>query len=325
MNSLPSASETVAVIDVGSHSVKMLVAALPATPEGFPVLIREYSEVTRLASGLQQSQKLSDTSMDHTQLVLETFTNKARLKGASRTVAVATSAVRDARNGREFIRRVRERTGLEIQVIDGGREAELIFAGVAGSTGSSGGKLLVMDVGGGSAEWIAASSGEIEQVLSLPLGCGRMTDEWFSTLPPAPGVYEKALTAVRAQLREAVCRDFKTQGRIFTGTGGTLSLLAAVDLSLDHVDKSSVDGHSLTLDALTKLVERMKKCDLAGLTAIKPIPEARASVILGGALVWQAALMELGSSSVRVSTRGLRHGILEKIVRKDWNYHSTGE
>ena len=172
----------IAVIDLGSNSTRLLVADV--TPEGRVQEIRRETVVTRLGRGVDLSGKLSDDGIEAVCAAVADFVAAIGPLGANETVAIATSAVRDASNGEAFIAELRERFSLSPRIIDGGTEARLTFAGATAGRPDRDSCVLVVDIGGGSTELIAGCAGEIEFSTSMQAGVVRQTERHVSNDPP---------------------------------------------------------------------------------------------------------------------------------------------
>ncbi len=196
---LPERRERLAAIDVGSNSVRLLVAEYG--PHSGLTVVDEVKEQPRLAHGVAQTGRLHPDAMERAIEALGRMKNVAERRGASRIQAVATSAVREATNGAEFVARVKEATGLDLRIIDGDTEAALSYRSVAHHFPLEVGRTVVADIGGGSLELICAVDGLIEHTLSLPLGAVRLTELHLAES-------EDGRKAV-AKLREHLRRQFR--------------------------------------------------------------------------------------------------------------------
>lgn len=275
-----------AVIDIGTNTVKLLIADV-SDGQVLPVVNKD--QTTRLGEGVNASRRLDGLAMARTVAAVAGYVADAREHAVTGICAITTSAVRDAENRHEFLDAVRRQCGLDVEVITGEREAELIFRGVCSDPALAKSRLLVMDVGGGSVEFIQGVAGKIERYQSLPLGAVRMTERFGDDFP--------ALVAfLRATYREAL-RQYSAAGRKFIATGGA-------NLTLVRIAKVS------TLDEVLALVSRLNSMTLAERRQVPGLPADRADIIVAGGAALAFAMEALGVYELTVSTRNLRYGSL---------------
>jgi exopolyphosphatase/guanosine-5'-triphosphate,3'-diphosphate pyrophosphatase len=282
-----------AVIDIGSNTVKLLVADV-AHGDLQPVLAKDTA--TRLGQGVQQAGRLDPAAISRTVNAIANFLAEARRLGAGDCTAITTSAVRRAANRAEFLAAVRDQCGLPVEVISGEREAELIFRGVASDPFWAAQPLLVMDVGGGSAEFIQGRPGQVERLESTPLGAVRLAEEFGEDR------FAELSEYLRRALRDRLAHyDHR---RRLIGTGGTLTVLARV------AQHDPIDHARLEEGELRALVMKLNALPLAERRAVPGLPADRADIIVPGGLVYILAMEALGAFEIVVSTRNLRYGVL---------------
>jgi len=279
-----------AVIDIGTNTVKLLVADVRGG-EIVPIVSKD--RMTRLGEGLEQSKYLSRTAVARTIQAIDEFHREARHLGTQDVLALTTSAARDAKNRDEFLDDVRSKCGLDVQVITGAREAELIFRGVSSDPEWSGQPILVLDVGGGSAEFIQGQSGEVERFQSLPLGAVRLTEQYGEN-------YSALVEFLRQMLRRAL-DGYQARNRMMIGTGGTVTTLA-------RVEHGVTDHASLSREQLRTLVDRLRALPLAERKKVPGLPPERADIIVAGGAVFLVAMETLDAAKLTVSIRNLRYG-----------------
>jgi exopolyphosphatase/guanosine-5'-triphosphate,3'-diphosphate pyrophosphatase len=281
-----------AVIDIGTNTVKLLVADVQ---DGNIAPVVSKDRTTRLGEGAKETKRLSRVAIVRTIQTIDDFLNEARHLGAQDVLTLTTSATRDAENRDEFLDGVRCKCGLEVQVITGEREAELIFRGVSSDPEWSSQPILVLDVGGGSAEFVQGQRGEIERLQSLPLGAVRLTEQ-----------YAEDFAALVGFLRETMRRllgGYDARGRKTIGTGGTITTLA-------RIERGTVDRVTLSQEEVRGLVARLNSLPLAERKKVPGLPPERADIIVAGGAVFLAAMELLRASELTVSVRGLRYGAL---------------
>ena len=282
-----------AVIDIGTNTVKVLVADVL---QGQVVPVLHKDRVTRLGEGVNEQQRLSTAAIARTLQAVDEFRLEAKESGAINIIALTTSACRDAANRNELFDAVRQKCGLEVQLITGDQEAELIFRGVSSDPEWTGAPLVVMDVGGGSAEFIEGVDGKMELFQSLPLGALRLTEQF------GQGKLAELCEHARTVLRPALARYKLSNGRLI-GTGGTISTFARMEWgAVDHV--------KISREALLGSVQRLDAMPLAERRKVSGLPADRADIIVAGGAVFLVAMELLGADELTVSVRSLRFGAL---------------
>lgn len=307
-----------AVIDVGTNSVKLLVG--DAT-DGDVEPIFEDSEQTRLGAGFFQTRLLQAASVEQTAKACAKFAEKARGLGAKDIRIIATSAARDALNPELLVAAVRRETGLALQIITGDQEALLVFTGVAADPKFSGYPLLIMDVGGGSTEFILGQSGKIHFQHSCQIGAVRGLEKLNPSDPPASGELEDARTWVRkslatemhSELERAIGNiraDKDQKDIILIGSGGTSTLLSKMQQRMADYDRKAIESVTITATALHERVESLWGMTLQERRNLIGLPSNRADVILTGSVIFDTVMDLYGFENLRVSTRGLRFAAL---------------
>lgn len=294
-----------AAIDVGTNSVLLLVAERQA--DGRFTAVLERSEITRLGQGVDKTRTLSAEAMETTLKALERFATEARELGAKGIVVSATSAARDSSNGAEFIAAAKTRAGLEVEIISGAEEARLSWSSVFSDFGGAH-PLVVLDIGGGSTEFIFGSpSGEISFRHSFDVGSVRLTERHVRTDPPS----EAELTSIDSMLRET----FKavpqaTGGARMVGVAGTATTIAAVAHHVTPYDPALIHGSTVTADEVEATLTRLASLPTHLRKTVPGLQPKRADVIVAGALVLRAAMRAGGVNEILISDRGLRWGLL---------------
>jgi exopolyphosphatase/guanosine-5'-triphosphate,3'-diphosphate pyrophosphatase len=235
--------------------------------------------------------------------------------GAQSFHAVATSAVRDSRNRRAFLKAAREVLGFPVRLLSGNEEAARIFLGVSADAHWLGRDLFILDVGGGSAEWVQGQKGKLERRISLPLGAVRLRERFLHSYPVAPDTAALLVETIRGQITHPLSH-FALGGRRFVGTGGTATCLAAIHKKLAEFDPHRVDHTSLTLEHVRELLKSFTGRTLEQLKAIPGLPPKRADLIIPGTAVILATMELLGARRLSVSIRGLRYGVLTAAIEE---------
>jgi exopolyphosphatase / guanosine-5'-triphosphate,3'-diphosphate pyrophosphatase len=294
-----------AVIDIGTNTVKLLVADV-ADGNVAPVVSKDIT--TRLGEGVHATKRLSRVAIARTIQTIDEFLNEAHQRGAQHVVALTTSAVRDAENRDEFLDGVRCQCELEVQVVTGDREAELIFRGVSSDPEWSDQPILVLDVGGGSSEFIQGQRGKIERLQSLPLGAVRLTEQHGEN-------YDALGQFLRRMLLPSL-KNYNGRDRRVIGTGGTITTMARIQAARTVSSQAGesadlvVDRTTLTLDWLRALVSELRALPLVERRKVRGLPPERADIIVAGGAVFVVAMELLGAAELIVSIRNLRYGAL---------------
>ncbi|MDP3069092.1 MAG: phosphatase [Opitutaceae bacterium] len=306
-------SGPVAVIDIGSNSIKVLVAVRGADGSVLPLHVRSLD--TRISAGLSQAEpRLGEEGMARGLEAIRTLLADANRFSAEKIVLVATSAVRDARNGADFRARVQAATGHAIRILTGEEEANLIGRGLTCDPALRGLRdFYVFDLGGGSLECLAFRDRCIAQAASLQLGCVRLTEKFVAdpTMPLTPAARAAIATHTRAELTRVGFRLTPTAEAI--GTGGTVATARAIlgarqGLSLGQTDPL------ISLAQMREMLAWLGALPLAERQRIPGLPAARADVF-PTALVTFIAVAELGGfSSFRNSLYNLRYGLADATL-----------
>lgn len=292
----------IAVIDVGSNSGRLVVVRSVA---GCHLeTLEEGRSALRLAVETDESGALTETAIARTVAALIDFRALAAGAGAARLIVVATAAVRDAPNREEFIRRVHEATGINIDVLDGEQEASYGFLGAVPGLPIAHG--YVLDVGGGSLELTRFRDRELVRSAVFPLGALRVTKQFLTSDPPKAAEVRKLVRYVREALADMPRLD---QDEHLVGTGGTVRNLAKVDRRTRTYPISRLHGYVLPRAAVSSLAELLSRRSIKARAATPGLGGHRADSIAGGALVIVTIMEVLGAEELVVSGYGLREGI----------------
>ena len=305
---MPSAEDSLerfAAIDVGTHSVLMLVAE--RCPGGGLRQVLDLAKVTRLGQGLDSTGNISPEAAERTLSCIKEFLDQGETAGVIGRVAVGTLCLRNAANAEWFVRRASDELDLRIEIIEGSEEARLTYLGVMQDLPEDSTRPAVFDVGGGSTEIIFGGRSLLSSRQSLEVGASRATEAFLTGDPPSP----EALHALLNQMEEKPFRRLKAEAYdSLLGVGGTVTSMAAVELGLEEYDATRVQGLVLSRSQVAAQMERFRAANLIERKAVVGLDPARADVILGGIAVVYGLMRRLGADSFVVSARGLRHGLL---------------
>lgn len=305
--------EVRAVIDVGTNSVKLLVAEV----EGSAVRpLHESSHQTRLGQGFYETHILQPNAIRETAKSVAEFAALAAGWAPRSIQVIATSAARDAQNKDALLQAIHSASGLPVSIISGEQEADWAYRGVTSDPMLFAQALLVMDVGGGSTEFILGQKGERQFGESFPIGSVRLLEKNSLNDPPTDAeraAFERQIDAVlQQQVVPRLAPHFKEfhNSVQLVGTGGTSTILARIQLKLDTFDREKIEGMNLSRDEVTREKLRLWSMPLAARRTIVGLPPNRADVILPGALIFERVMVAFELASLRVSTRGIRFGAL---------------
>jgi exopolyphosphatase/guanosine-5'-triphosphate,3'-diphosphate pyrophosphatase len=299
----------IATIDVGTNTTLLLVArATPAIE-----VLEERAEITRLGRGIGTSGALAADGIARTLAVLRDYADIARRQRAD-IAAVGTEALRRAPNAADFLTPAAEILGTPIQVIDGAREAALTFGAVLASfPDARRGRLVVVDIGGGSTEIVAAIDGQVESATSIGIGSVRLTERFVHHDPAT----DDDIAAVRGAIGEALAPVQFPENATLVGVAGTVTSLAAMAQDLRSYDPARVHGYALTREALHRQIARLAAADQSERERMPGLDPRRADVILAGALILDCIAARAAAARVRVSDRGIRWGLLHELLGPD--------
>ena len=299
------------VIDIGTNSVKLLIADLQ-DDEISPRL--ETSRQTRLGQGLYADGKLQAEPIRATVAAVNELLALAKQNDCGDTRIIATSAVREATNAGELL----EALGQAVEVLSGDDEARLAFDGVLSCPRLAKRPALVVDVGGGSTEFIVGDAGGMRFHLSLPLGSVRLMERHPAGDPPTADECAAVREATDTQLRAREVPELRRQIAAFgqaapvqlVATGGVASILAMMELGIDDHDRERMEAVGLSVERVAAWRGRLWGLRLARRREITGLPANRADVALFGSLIVEQSMRQLGFDALRVSTRGIRFGVL---------------
>jgi len=294
-----------AVIDVGTNSVKFHVAERSADGEWQTIVDR--SEVTRLGEGLDETARLNEEPIERTVAAIAAMADEARKDGVEAIAAVGTAALRIAPNRSAFVDAVRERAGLDVEVISGEEEGRLAYVAVKSGVGLGQGSLVVFDTGGGSSQFTFGHGDRVDERFSLNVGAVRFTERYGLGEVVPEDRLASALDAIAADLTRL---DGRPTPDVLVGLGGGITNLAAVKHGLATYDPDVVQGTVLDRAEVDRQIELYRTRTAEQRREIVGLQPKRAEVILAGACIVGTVLAKLGRESLTVSDRGLRHGLL---------------
>ncbi|MFN6564075.1 MAG: HD domain-containing protein [Nostoc sp. ChiSLP01] len=304
----------IAAIDLGTNSLHMVVVRIDPTLPAFSIIARE-KETVRLGDRNLATGELKPEIIRKAIAALRRFQEVAKTMNAETIIAVATSAVREAPNGKDFLQTIEAELGLSVDLISGQEEARRIYLGVLSGMEFHNQPHIIIDIGGGSTELVLGDSHQARTLTSTKVGAVRLTGELITTDPIsntefqylqayARGMLERSVEEVQANL------ELGESVRL-VGTAGTIETLAMIHArEKSAAIPSTLNGYQFNLKDLRELVNRLRKLSNAEKATIPGMPEKRSEVILAGAVILQEAMTLLGIEWVTVCERSLREGVI---------------
>ncbi|MEK4034982.1 Ppx/GppA phosphatase family protein [Methylocystis sp. IM3] len=328
--SAPWTGHTYAALDLGTNNCRLLIARPERRPRrrnsDFLRVIDAFSRIVRLGEGLGRAGRISEAAIERTIAALDVCRAKMETRGVTRARLVATQACRGAANGDEFVARVRERTGLELEVIDRETEARFAARGCGSLADPHAASVLLFDIGGGSTElvWLTRSSEsadarELHSWTSLELGVVTLAEHFGGRVVDA-----RTFAAMKNYAREALLHFVDETAEIarcsrfhLLGTSGTVTTLAGVHLGLERYDRWRVDGLWMSDAEATRAIDRLRAMDFEERVANGCIGPQRADLVLAGCAIFEAIREMFPAARTRIADRGLREGMLLELMEAD--------
>jgi exopolyphosphatase/guanosine-5'-triphosphate,3'-diphosphate pyrophosphatase len=305
----------IAAVDVGSNSIHMVVAQVEADGR-FRVLDRA-KEMVRLGRKTLSNGRLSPQAINAGVKTLSAFRTLAERQGVTRITAVATSAVREAENGGDFIQKVADDVGLRVKVIPGREEARLIYLGVRHAVDLSGKPTLIVDIGGGSVELILIDRGEPVSLESHKIGVARLSERFFKTDPAKPDELEALESFLADQLDATLGEIRKRSVRRVVGTSGTmLNLIGMAGHQRGEPPELHLNNFAVTASEIAKLRRVLARSSREERLRVKGLDAKRVDLIVAGAVLADYLLTRIGAKQVVACTWALREGVLLDFIAR---------
>ena len=305
----------IASIDIGTNTVLLLVADVDA--EGVLHAVGHEQRFPRLGKNVDARKMIQPEGFSRLEAILKEYSAISKQLGAERIVACATSAVRDAANREEFLRILKEKTGIQIEVLSGEDEALWSYRGAIGGLNIDPHKAAVLDIGGGSTEitYYSQKPGSEEKELrkySFQLGSVRITEKFLKHDPPLPIELMWAKDFIFKEYQKFPAWD--TSNYILIGVAGTVTTLACLEQSLKQFDVEKVSGYVLDKRAVNMWLKRLSGLTNDRILTLSETTEGRADILTAGTLILSCFMEHFGFSRVLTSERGLRYG----LVMREW-------
>jgi exopolyphosphatase / guanosine-5'-triphosphate,3'-diphosphate pyrophosphatase len=297
----------VAVVDIGTNSTRLLIADVDDSSGAVDVLVR-HSNVTRLGHGVDATGALSDDAAARVFATLERYHGEIEQQHCQANLAVLTSAVRDASNGPEFAARVRDDYSLDARVLKGEEEAQLTFLGAMSGRPPASQPTVVIDIGGGSTEFIVGLQRQAGFHVSTPAGVVRMSERHIHSDPPTPEQLQELALDVRATFLQHLPPGERAPVLAGIAVAGTATSAASIEQELDPYDPARVHGYTLELGTVELLLARLADMDEAQRRQVVGLNPDRAPTIVAGMILLAEALRAFELESVEVSEHDILYG-----------------
>jgi exopolyphosphatase/guanosine-5'-triphosphate,3'-diphosphate pyrophosphatase len=312
----------VASIDCGTNSIRLLVADVPAVGAHTDLLRR--MEVVRLGQGVDATGRLAPEAIERTRTVLAEYTAQARDLGATAVRMAATSATRDAANRQDFEDMVVATLGRKPDVITGREEAELSFLGATASLDSAAAAhgnppppapFLVVDIGGGSTEFVLGDGDGVRAARSVDIGCVRLTERRLHGDPPSAGEIHRTEQDIRAALADVRAEVPVAEAASLVGLAGSVTTVAALALELPEYDADAIHGSRIPVERVRAVTADLLAATRERRAAMPVMHPGRVDVIGAGALILRGLMDEFGMAEVVVSEHDILDGIALRLAR----------
>jgi exopolyphosphatase/guanosine-5'-triphosphate,3'-diphosphate pyrophosphatase len=297
---------SVAVVDIGSNSTRLLIAEMSGA--SIHELVR-HSNVTRLGQGVDREGRLAEEAMQRVFGVLDGYREEIEDHECSSAVAVLTSAVRDSANGEEFAAQIRERYGIEPHILTGDEEAQLTYLGATSDRDPEDRTpTLVLDIGGGSTEMVIGEGADVRFHVSTQAGVVRQSERHLHEDPPTAAQLDAVMHDVAAILADAVPEPERAGVTRAIGVAGTATSLAAIAQSLEPYDPDRVEGYRVTPAECERILDHLAAIPLAHRREVAGLHPDRAPTILAGVIIFREVLRLFGLDEIEVSEHDILRG-----------------
>ena len=301
----------VAAIDCGTNSIRLLIADI--TGENFKEVLRTM-EIVRLGQGVDQNKAFQPDAIDRTLSAVRLFKDHIASKGVEKIRFCATSATRDATNRNLFIDGVREILGIEVEVIPGEEEAELSFIGATKELRQSDAPFLVVDIGGGSTEFVFGSE-KVDFAKSVNIGCVRMSERHLNTQPPSMAQIAQAIVDIDSAITQAAAVVPITTAKTLVAVAGTATTVAAAALELTDYDRHMIHLSRISASNVHKVAASFQSMNKDQITSLGYMHPGRVDVITAGSLVLSRIMAATGASEFVASESDILDGMAWSLIK----------
>jgi exopolyphosphatase/guanosine-5'-triphosphate,3'-diphosphate pyrophosphatase len=306
----------IASIDIGTNTIRLLICE--QTREGALKKLYIDRVITRLGEGFSDDKNLlNPKAVDRSLTALKGFSKIIREHDINKVRAVATSVVRESKNGREFVNRVKDETGIIVEVISGAQEAELTVAGALNSVSIEGAHCVIFDIGGGSTEYVYVQNGDIVKLVSINLSVVHLAEEFLKNERESDQDIAKLSLTIKKTLEKEL-KGFEINPRqkqlSLVATAGTPTTLAAIQLGLNEYKPELVNNFILTKYEINSILERLSKIPKKDRANVIGLEKGREDIIIPGTLILLETLKKFSANKVIVSDGGVLEGIACSLV-----------
>jgi len=302
----------IASIDIGSNTARLLILE-PKDDQKFNLLVSERN-ITRLGEGIEAQGKLTEHRMQTTLKVLSRFRQICLENGDPPIFAVATSAVREASNGQEFVRRAKKETGIDIKIITWEDEARLTLEGVYWKIPHENRRVITFDIGGGSTEFILSEGEKIKDFCSTSLGVVRLTEKFITQHPVDEKEYHSLQNHLQDELQTVKNKLSTFLPELLIGTAGTVTTLAALKGNIYPYDPEKIHGSTFSRREAESILDDLKGKSLSQRLLLKPMEPGREDLIIAGTAIVLETMRVFGCEILTVSEYSLREGLILRAM-----------
>ncbi len=307
-------------IDIGTNSMRLLLAK---ASQGKFLDRQKFVNTTRLGAGLDERGRIKEECIQVNIEALEKFSQKCREYGCDKVFCIGTAALRNSKNKEEFIKRAKEKTGIDLEVISGKKEAFLGYKGVVGGIDLADDYALILDIGGGSTEFIFGSSREIFYRKSIDLGALALTEKFITSMPEdrqelkkLEDFIDRELLQVSQELREVFDKKMIAGNFKLLGIGGTITSLSAINQELEEYSMEKIHGSFVSREEVEGQISKISMMSLEERRKIKGLQAKRAEIILSGEIILNSIMKKLSSSKIQISEFDNLEGIILEDMSK---------
>jgi exopolyphosphatase/guanosine-5'-triphosphate,3'-diphosphate pyrophosphatase len=300
----------IASLDIGTNTILLLVA--DCSTQGIERILHDEQVIARLGKGVDADRTITHETFLRAESFLKTYKQTCDALSVDRIVAVGTSALRDAKNSKEFCDYIKERAGIPIEIITGEEEARWTYRGGISEFSGRAEYFSVLDIGGGSTEIITGNNQEIESKISIDIGSVRITERILKGSPPEDSAIMEAHEFIRQQMPKTIAETITSTFAV--GVAGTLTTLAALHQQLPQYDPTKVSNYSLQYEDVCAMFGLLKDKSLEQIRRYPQISPGREDIILAGIMILMGYMEATHLQSITVSDRGLRYGILYREI-----------
>ncbi len=302
----------IASIDIGTNTKLLLIAEV--LPGVKIKVLHDDQVIARLGKGVDADRIINWDTFTRAEHFLRSYFQTCSAFGVDKIFAVGTSALRDAKNSNDFVKYIEDRIGITIDIISGDEEAELTYRGGISEFIGRAEKYSVFDIGGGSTEIIVGNSKNILTKTSVDIGSVRITERFLKESPPTETSLIEAHEFIHSQIQKEHVEDIQSAFAI--GVAGTLTTLAALHQKLPVYLREKVSGYSLSFDDICAMFAFLKDKSADQIASFPQISSGRADIILAGIMILMGCMEKSGIKHITVSDRGLRYGIIYRVMER---------